>query len=187
MIKSISFWEKESLEQVYDLIIIGAGFVGLSAAISYKEQFADKNILVLERGVIAYGASTRNAGFSCFGSIGELEDDLQNGSLESIKETVRLRYQGLQKLRSLVPEDQMDYVECGSVELFDDQKSYEAAAEKIMFWNEALSFLKLDNIFQRVDVEHGGFYKMGISNPFEGQLNPKKTGRLFMARKKKTS
>lgn len=186
MIKSISFWEKEALSKCYDAIIIGAGFVGLSAAIHYKTIHPNKDVLVLERGVIAYGASTRNAGFSCFGSIGELEDDLSNASLESVKETVFMRFAGLQKLKSLVPKGEMDYWTSGSVELFENKEDFERANQRIDFWNDQLNELVGDAIFEKVTVNNGAFYKYGISNPYEGQLNPKKALNYleYLARKK---
>lgn len=57
----LSYWEKKNLIQ-YDLILVGAGFVGLSTAIHYKEKHPGRSVLVLERGVFPSGASTRNAG-----------------------------------------------------------------------------------------------------------------------------
>ena len=75
----LSFWEIESLIS-YDYIIVGGGITGLSTAISIKEKDASKNILIIERGVLPTGASTKNAGFACFGSMTELIDDMeQNG------------------------------------------------------------------------------------------------------------
>ena len=72
----ISLWEKRSLIS-YDIIIIGAGITGLSTAASLKEKNPKLNILVLERGLLPTGASTKNAGFACFGSLTELRNDLK--------------------------------------------------------------------------------------------------------------
>ena len=64
---SISFWEKESFT-CNDVIVIGGGIIGLSVAISLLESNSKLSVLLLERGVFPSGASTKNAGFACFGS-----------------------------------------------------------------------------------------------------------------------
>lgn len=43
-----------------DVVIVGSGFTGLSAALTLLRQ--DRSVVVLERGVPGYGASTRNGG-----------------------------------------------------------------------------------------------------------------------------
>ena len=45
-----SLWEKQSF-LTSDIIIIGAGITGLSAAATLKEQSPDLSVTVLERGV----------------------------------------------------------------------------------------------------------------------------------------
>jgi len=75
-----SFWESDLLEVQPDLTIIGAGLVGLSAALKIKTLQPDWNVLVLEKTALPTGASTRNAGFACFGSPTELLSDLQSMS-----------------------------------------------------------------------------------------------------------
>ena len=173
MIKSISFWEKKWLDRKYDVVIVGAGFVGLSAAIHYKQAKPEERVLVLERGVISYGASTKNAGFSCFGSIGELEDDRNSTDLQTILDTVQMRYDGLQKLRELVGEKEMEYEQHGAWELFTEQESYDRAFAQMGFWNEKLIPIVGSTVFMEDEINKKGFYPKAIYNPHEGQLNPK--------------
>ena len=71
----ISFWEKDTFLNNTDIIIIGSGIVGLNAAIHLKEQNPTLKIIVVERGSLPCGASTKNAGFACFGSMSELIDE----------------------------------------------------------------------------------------------------------------
>src|SRR6476660_1975670 len=68
----VSIWEKESFYADKDVIIIGSGFTGLWSAYELLKKNEKLKIAILERGVIPEGASTRNAGFSCFGSPTEL-------------------------------------------------------------------------------------------------------------------
>ena len=46
-----------------DLLIIGAGFTGLWTALLAKEEDPSRDILILEAGEVASGASGRNGGF----------------------------------------------------------------------------------------------------------------------------
>ena len=71
----LSFWEKESFVK-YDYIVVGSGIVGLSTAAALIEKFPRKKVLILERGVFPLGASTKNAGFACFGNPTELLWDI---------------------------------------------------------------------------------------------------------------
>ena len=68
MANGLSYWEKTSFFD-YDVIVIGSGIVGLNAAIHLKKSSPALKISVLESGFLPTGASTKNAGFACFGSI----------------------------------------------------------------------------------------------------------------------
>ncbi|MCB0638351.1 MAG: FAD-binding oxidoreductase, partial [Lewinella sp.] len=94
-----SFWEWNSFFRDIDFLIIGGGIVGLSAGIYLCEQSPGAKVLVLDRGPLPLGASTRNAGFACFGSMTELLADLSQTSAEVVWELVHRRYQGLRTLR----------------------------------------------------------------------------------------
>src|SRR5688572_27120417 len=94
-----SYWEIKHYFKKYDLIVVGSGIVGLSTAISHKQKNKKASILILEKGILPDGASSKNAGFACFGSAGEILSDLQNITEESVWETVQMRWKGLQLLR----------------------------------------------------------------------------------------
>ena len=79
----LSYWEQKNYLD-YDLVVVGAGIVGLSTAIRYKEKFPQRSVLVMERGVFPTGASIRNAGFACFGSVTEILDDLKYMTPEQV-------------------------------------------------------------------------------------------------------
>jgi gamma-glutamylputrescine oxidase len=71
----ISIWEKESFYAPKDVIIVGSGLVGLWCAWHLKKNNPKISIAIIDRGIIPTGASTRNAGFACFGSVTELVED----------------------------------------------------------------------------------------------------------------
>ncbi len=76
----LSYWERDTFFSNVDIIIIGSGIVGLSAALCLKKRAPKLNIIILERGILPMGASSKNAGFACFGSPGELLEDLKSHS-----------------------------------------------------------------------------------------------------------
>lgn len=66
--QQLSYWERKTFLKDIDYIVIGAGIVGFSCAYHLKEKFPSAKVVVLERGYLPTGASSKNAGFACFGS-----------------------------------------------------------------------------------------------------------------------
>ena len=81
----VSFWEFNSWFKDLDLVVIGSGIVGLNTAIEYKKRNRKAKILILEKGILPEGASTKNAGFACFGSPSEILSDLKNQTIEEVE------------------------------------------------------------------------------------------------------
>ncbi len=118
---NLSYWEQNSFIGRPDLLVIGSGIVGLTAALEYRCRFPQVNILVLERSPIAAGGSTRNAGFACFGSISEILADLENHDEQTVIDLIKSRWEGLDRLRKLVGDQNMAYQDTGNYELFRDR------------------------------------------------------------------
>ena len=78
----LSYWELKNWFSNVDFTIVGSGIVGLHCALNLREKFPKSKILILEKGVLPQGASTKNAGFACFGSISEIIDDKPYGGYE---------------------------------------------------------------------------------------------------------
>lgn len=131
----LSYWERQSFLH-YDRVVVGAGIVGLSAALALREKFPADRILVLERGVLPTGASTRNAGFACAGSVTELLDDLTHSTEEEVVALFARRLAGLQLLRGKLGDARIGYRERGAYELLDELSL--PALEKIDYLNELL-------------------------------------------------
>jgi glycine/D-amino acid oxidase-like deaminating enzyme len=77
MATNLSYWELTSFLSGYDVLIIGSGLVGLSAALHIKQTNNLLKVGVLEAGFLPCGASTKNAGFACFAGISEALDELE--------------------------------------------------------------------------------------------------------------
>ncbi|MFM2259563.1 MAG: hypothetical protein RLZZ424_1549 [Bacteroidota bacterium] len=119
---AISVWEQSTYFAPKDLVIVGCGFVGLWTAYEAIHQNPKLNITILERGTIPSGASTRNAGFSCFGSVSELISDIQLMGEAAMLETVKMRYDGLQRIQEVFKAKEIDYNQWGGYELFEGKK-----------------------------------------------------------------
>ncbi len=127
---AISVWEQSTYFAPKDLVIVGCGFVGLWTAYEAIQKNPKLNITILERGTIPSGASTRNAGFSCFGSVSELIYDVQLMGEANMLETVKMRYDGLQRIQKVFKASEIDYNQWGGYELFEEQENKNAKNNK---------------------------------------------------------
>jgi hypothetical protein len=117
----LSYWEQKNF-LAYDLIVVGAGFTGLSAAIHYKKSHKKANVLVLDRGVFPSGASTKNAGFACFGSLTEILDDFWSMTPEEVTSLVEKRYSGLCQIRKQFGDKALRYQHRNGYELLGEEQ-----------------------------------------------------------------
>lgn len=172
-----SLWEKGVFSKSYDLIIVGAGIVGLSSALFYKQNHPSDRVLVLERGEHPTGASTRNAGFACIGSIGEHLADLTDGSEKDIQERIKRRYQGLKLLRNTLGERTIDYQPCGGYELFTSDTKFEGVVSEVGRFNQWMNeILGEKEVYEPRELEG---YPV-IYNRLEGALHPGKMMRALI-------
>jgi gamma-glutamylputrescine oxidase len=180
-----SYWEQESFLSGFDVLIIGSGIVGLSAALSLKFQNSKLKIGVLEAGFLPAGASTKNAGFACFGSISELIEGLKTGSEEQIAKLIELRWKGLEKLRKNLGDKAILFEQYGGYEVFKatESDSAKTCIEQIPYFNKLLrSLIGKSDIYA---VNHAKIAEFGmngitnlIQNKYEGQIN---TGKMMLA------
>ena len=119
----LSYWEKKEWFNNIDPLIIGSGIVGLCSAIEILKKNPNQNLLILEKGFLPQGASTKNAGFACFGSPTEILDDLKNLNEKEVISLIKSRWDGLKLLRKNIGDKNIGYKCHGGYELFfDDQK-----------------------------------------------------------------
>lgn len=179
---NLSYWEIKNWFTAVDYTIVGSGIVGLHAALRLRERFPNSKILVLEKGPLPQGASTKNAGFACFGSLSEIIDDLKNHTEEEVIALIQKRWSGLQLLRKRLGDTAIDFKPFGGYELFldNDAEGYEECLRRMPFVNEILKPLfKADVFAKEVDrFDFKGIQEYLIFNPFEGQID---TGNMMQA------
>lgn len=161
MQQNYSYWEYASFFD-YDIIIVGSGIVGLSAAISLKEEKPKLKICILEAGVLPSGASTKNAGFACFGSVSELIEQENKIGSEKLYNLISKRWNGLKKLRNRLGDQNIGFENDGGYELFAHQDT--AVAEqcdaKLSYFNamvEDITGLKETFKWSNHKIQNFGF------------------------------
>jgi len=118
----LSFWEKETFYAHRDIIVIGSGLVGLWSAYYMKKNVPHANILIVDRGNIPTGASTRNAGFACIGSATELLAHARAAGEQKMLEMVAMRYEGLSRIQKVFGKKEIEYERYGGYELITDKQ-----------------------------------------------------------------
>ncbi len=176
----LSYWEYKSWLSNIDFTIIGSGIVGLSTALHLKKRLPTAKILILEKGVLPQGASTKNAGFACFGSISEVLSDLENHSEAEITTLVAQRFKGIQLLRETLGDANIGFQELGGHELFIQKEATlfekcNAALDRI---NQMLAPVFGEAVFTRKANTFGfqGIHPQMITHTKEGQLD---TGKMM--------
>jgi gamma-glutamylputrescine oxidase len=172
---NLSFWEKEFLQEKFDVTIIGAGITGISTAISLLEKNPNLRVCIVERSAMSLGASTKNAGFSCFGSPTEILDDVKNMGENLTGKVIKMRWEGLKILKQRVPVEQMKYVQSGGFEIFAKSDStFDEVKEKLVWLNDFAGEIIQQNQVYRIlyNKNLGEFHREYIFNSFEGSLQP---------------
>jgi len=179
---SLSVWEKESFFAPADVIIAGSGLVGLWSAYYLKKRAPSLTITILERGIIPTGASTRNAGFACFGSLTELIKDLRSSGEDRMLQLVEMRYKGLKKIKKTLGGKAIGWEKYGGYELIAEGDADEIRSQ-IDLLNHLLKKVTGQQKTFRLQndlISRFGFSgtQLLIGNPSEAQLH---SGRLCQA------
>ncbi len=184
--QQISLWEQETVFKQYDFAIIGGGLVGLWCAVALQQKYAKAKILLLEKSVVPTGASTRNAGFACFGSPTEMIFDAKAMGEEKMWLIVEMRFKGIDKIRKILGDAAIDFDACGGFECLATAEAMEV--NKHLPWlNEGMKTITgRSESFTWCDHKLGvlgltGFERI-IENKLEGGLH---SGQLVKALAKK--
>jgi len=175
----LSYWEWKTYFKQIDVAIIGSGIVGLSAALHLKKNNPKINVVVFEKGSLPSGASTKNAGFACFGSTTELLDDLTHSTESEVFELVEMRWRGLNKLREIIGDQKLNYKSYGSYELFTetDIETYQKSVDQLSYLNKNIK--NLTGLKSTFSIDNEAIKKFGFNksikhllfNQYEGQID----------------
>lgn len=182
-IEQLSFWERKEFFEKIDFLIIGAGIVGCSTAFHLRKRYPDAKILILERGFLPCGASTKNAGFASFGGPVELLDDLKKQNASLVWETVQARYEGLVYLRELIGDKAMDFQQNGGWDLITPGQIGLAAEVRDSLSSMNEEFIRITGKKDVFSEDKNTAYKFGLSGvetafniALEGQID---TGKMM--------
>ena len=179
---NLSYWEYKTWLSNIDFTVVGSGIVGLNCALSLKKSFPTAKILVLEKGVLPQGASTKNAGFACFGSISEVLSDLKLHSEEEVIELVQKRWQGIKLLRDNLGDQNIGFQQYGGHELFLEGHDtlYKNCLGKLDEVNKLLLPVFGENAFQphQNSFNFKNIQENYITNRFEAQID---TGMMMLS------
>jgi glycine/D-amino acid oxidase-like deaminating enzyme len=93
-----------------DVVVVGAGFIGLWTAYCLAASEPGLRIVVLEAEVAGYGASGRNAGFVSAGIAGQPRAYLGRGGWEGVRRAERAMIDGIDFIAQVVAREG---IECG--------------------------------------------------------------------------
>ncbi|GGD59326.1 FAD-dependent oxidoreductase [Emticicia aquatilis] len=170
-----SFWEKDVFLKKYDVVIIGAGFSGLWLAYFLKKYRPKIEIAILEAGTLPTGASTKNAGFSCFGSPTELLENITVMGLDQAMFWAEQRHRGISMIAQYFGSE-IEFDDCGGTELFNDKTTFEETKEQLNDLNQSIkSITGSDNHFfiDESVINQAGFsgFQYAIKNDVEGSIH----------------
>jgi len=169
-----SYWEKDTWLRPADVIIVGAGLAGLWTAYELKRQSPNSRVIILEQGTLPTGASTRNAGFACFGSPSELLHDAALMGESAMLNMVEMRYKGIQKILQVLGKEAIAFEACGGYECFETwPENYD---DKIAILNKWLQpVMQREHSFSLVHDQLAYFGMSGfagmVTNYSEGALH----------------
>jgi gamma-glutamylputrescine oxidase len=181
----ISVWEKESFFAPCDVLIVGGGLLGLWTARELKIKRPYLKVTLIDKGIIPSGASTRNAGFACFGSPSEMLHDLAVMESDDMWRIVDMRYRGIEKIKSVIPDAQTGFENSGGYECFSGMNAagWEQFELDLQGLNTEMEMITgVANSFTSAPGKLAGYGLKGfdhmVENRMEGGLH---SGRLVQA------
>ena len=158
-----------------DVVIVGGGFTGLSAAFHIREKFPEKKIVLLEGARCGYGASGRNGGFCIATSLldwGQSDPELRQQSLE-------VSSYGLEFIKKMITEYGIDcdFNESGMLSVAMNRNQTRELEE---YQAELEMFGLKSTLIQGAELEKeikSPLFVAGLNEPYGAILNPAKLAR----------
>ncbi len=173
-----SYWELKEWFTNIDFTVVGSGIVGLNCALALNKMHPNAKILIVEKGMLPQGASTKNAGFACFGSLSEIIDDLKSHTEDEVFNLVDKRWKGLQILRQNLGDASIDFKQNKGFELCKNKLFFEECISKKDKINKLLKPIFKKDVFTISEntFNFKNIHQKYIVNNFEGQVD---TGKMM--------
>lgn len=155
-----------------DVVIVGGGYTGLSAAYHIRKHFPEKHNVLLEGARCGYGASGRNGGFCIITSL----IDWQQKNPERRQKDFEVSSYGLTHIKRIISEYDIDcdFEENGMIEVALDDKHVSILEE---YSRELKSFGLESTLLRGKELETeiiSPRFMAGLSIPHGAILNPAK-------------
>jgi gamma-glutamylputrescine oxidase len=159
-----------------DVVILGGGYTGLSAAYHIRCKFPQKKIVLIEGACCGYGASGRNGGF-CIAT--DLIREFKGASPEISQKSLEVSFYGLQHIRRMISEYDVkcDFEENGMLGVALNERQTQALED----YRDRLKSFGLDSTFLEGDKLKAEIkspiFIAGLHVPYGATLNPAKLAR----------
>jgi glycine/D-amino acid oxidase-like deaminating enzyme len=167
-------------EQSADLVIIGAGYTGLSAARHYASLNPDHKVIVLEAQLAAEGASARNSGYLVDSTLND--GHMSDTGLQQYRDKYALNKAGLDCVADLVSKHNIDcdWDACGKFHA----TAVPAHEAKLQRFSQLLSELDLEHEIVADNALHHrlgtSYYCSALWTQGGVMLQPAKLGRAYI-------
>jgi glycine/D-amino acid oxidase-like deaminating enzyme len=159
-----------------DVVIVGGGYTGLSAAYHIRQKFPEKKIVILEGACCGYGASGRNGGF-CIAT--DLIREINNPDPEGVQKNLKVSFYGQNFIKKMIAEHGVscDFEESGMLGVALNEKQ----AKELQEYKERLASFGLESIYlegMNLETEiKSPLFIAGLNIPHGAILNPAKLAR----------
>ncbi len=184
-INDLSYWERKMYFDNIDFLVVGSGIVGVSCAYHMKKKHPNSKVLIVDKGILPMSASSKNAGFACFGSPSEILSDLRTMDSSKAWETIDKRWRGLKALEEWLGSKNIDLQINGSWDLIKDPNKSEEIREFLPELN--LEIKKITNQNNAIKEDFNAKKTFGFeqidtlfNNTLEGQLDTAKLNLMLL-------